>query len=216
MNTTSRRAAVLVAALVVATAPSAAGSPAGPLDQVPWPPPSTHGKFLPYPENVDLNRTYPACGSHIFVYPGDVFDMQYRTLINDEGATVVEYRGNLTVDVDRLSDDASLEEVAVSGTWFEIYDPYGQTVAYDRPGPAIVAASDEVEAQAFAEAGLPETFLYLSGDLTETVIYDRAPNELGQQFPQALTAEITENSTAYVFDMCKLLDEAPPDPVPAP
>jgi hypothetical protein len=216
MNTTSRRAAVLVAALVVATAPSAAGSPAVPPPPVPWPPPSTHGKFLPYPETVLMSNTYPACGSHIHVGPGDVFDIQYRALVNDEGETVVEFRGDITLDVYRLSDEATLDDVGVSGTWSEIYDPDGQTVTYDRPGPAIVAASGRVEAEAFAEAGLPETFLYLSGGLTETVIYDRAPNELGQQYPQALTAEITENSTAYVFDVCKLLDEAPPDPEPAP
>jgi hypothetical protein len=212
MNTTSRRAAVIVAVLIAATAPSASASPAGPLAEVPWPPPSTHGRFLPYPENVDLNRTYPACGSHIHVYPGDAFDIRYRASVNDEGETVVEYRGNLTVDVNRLSDGATLDEIGVSGTRFEIFDPDGQTVTYDHHGSAIVAASDEVEAQAFTEAGLPEAFLYLSGDLTETVTYDSAPDELGQQFPPALSAEITENSTDYVFDLCDLLDEAPKDP----
>jgi hypothetical protein len=212
MNTPSRRAAVVAAVLVTATAPSASASPAGPLAEVPWPPPSTHGRFLPYPENVDLSRTYPACGSHIHVYPGDVFDLRYRALVNDEGQTVVEYRGNLTVDVHRLSDGASLDEIGVSGTRFEIFEPDGQTVTYDHHGSAIVAASDGVEAQVFTEAGLPEAFLYLSGDLTETVTYDSAPDELGQQFPPALSAEITENTTDYVFDLCDLLDEAPKDP----
>lgn len=212
MNSTSRRAAVLSAGIIVAIAPSASGSPAVPPAHVPWPPPSTHGEFLPYPDNVDLNRTYPACGSDIHVYPGDVFDIQYRALVNDEGETVVEYRGNLTVDINRLSDGATLDEIGVSGTRFEIFNPDGQTVTYDRHGSAIVAASDEVEAQAFAEAGLPETFLYLGGNLTETVTYTAAPDELGQQFPPALSAEITENSIGYVLDLCDLLDEAPKDP----
>lgn len=220
MNTTSRRVAVAVAVLVAATAPTAAGSPAVPPAQVPWPPPSTHGRFLPYPYNVNINDTYPACGSHIHVSPGDVFDIQYRALINDIGETVVEYRGDLTLDVNLLAsagasvEEAYLDEISVSGTWFEIYDPDGQTITYDRPGPAIVAASGRVEAEAFAEAGLPETFLYLSGDLTETAFYDPAPIELGQEIPPPITAEITENSTAYVFDLCKMLDEAPEDPEP--
>ncbi|GAA1747224.1 hypothetical protein [Kocuria aegyptia] len=211
MNTTRRAAAVAVC-LIVAATPAASGSPAVPPAQVPWPPPSTHGRFLPYPENVNLLGSYPSCGAHIDVSPGDVFDLQYRALVTDRGETVVEYRGDLTLDVRRLPDGADLDEVGVSASRIEVYDSSGTTVTYARTGPAIVAASNEVEAQAFADAGLPEAFLFLSGDLMETVTYETAPTELGQDVPPMLSAEITEDSTAYVFDLCDLLDQAPKDP----
>lgn len=211
MNAT-RRAVAVAACLIVAATPEASGSPAVPPAQVPWPPPSTHGRFLPYPENVELSDTYPICGETVFVAPGDVFDLQYRAVVTPLGETVVEYRGDLTVDVRRLPDGADLDEVAVSASWIEVYSPDSTTVTYERTGPAIVAASNEVEAQAFADAGLPEAFLFLSGNLTETVTYENAPTELGQDIPPMDAVEVDAGSAAYVVDLCQMLDQAPKDP----
>jgi len=212
MNTISRRAVVVAAALLTATAPAASSSPAVPPGHVPWPPASTHGKFIPYPDDVNNGYSFPACGSDIYVGPGEVSDIHYRAMVNDQGQTVVEFRGELTLDVNRLSDGAFLDEVAVSGAHLEIHTPGTTTVTYQRTGPAILASSHEVEAQAFTEAGLPATFLYLSGELSETLTYTTAPQELGQQIPPITAAQITEDTTEHVFDLCQMLDQAPKDP----
>lgn len=212
MNATARRAAAVVSILIVAGAPSASASPAVPPGHVPWPPPSTHGAFVDYPADVNIGFTFPACGSDINVGPGDVFGTQYRAMVNDAGETVVEFHGDLTLDMNRLSDGAYLDELSVSGAKIEVHDPDGETVTYQHTGPAFVASSNAVEAQAFAEAGLPETFFFLSGQLTQTVTYETTPAELGQEIPPMLSAEITQDSTDYVFDVCQMLDAAPKDP----
>jgi len=49
--------------------------------------------------------------------------------------------------------------------------------------------------------------VYLSGRLTETVTFAAAPQP-GEELPAVVSAEITENSTEYVFDLCDLLDQA--------
>ncbi|MFF0903222.1 UNVERIFIED_CONTAM: hypothetical protein RF653_06065 [Kocuria sp. CPCC 205316] len=138
---------------------------------------------------------------------GDIDTTQYRALVTAEGDTVVEYRGVATVDLTRASDGARLEELALTESGFETYSADGRSVTYDWPGTWVVVAFDEAEAAAFAEAGLPEAFVYLSGRLTETVTFAAAPQP-GGELPAVVSAEILENSTEYVFDLCDLLDQA--------
>ncbi|MEX5303724.1 hypothetical protein [Kocuria sabuli] len=138
---------------------------------------------------------------------GDIDTTQYRALVTAEGDTVVEYRGVVTVDITRASDGARLEELALTDSGFETYSADGRSVTYDWPGTWLVVAFDEVEAAAFAEAGLPEAFVYLSGRLTETVTFAAAP-EHGEEMPPVTSVQILENSTEYVFDLCDLLDQA--------
>ena len=122
-----------------------------------------------------------------------------RALVTAGGDTVVEYRGVATVDLTRASDGARLEELALTESGFETYSADGRSVTYDWPGTWVVVAFDE--------AGLPEAFVYLSGRLTETVTFAAAPQP-GEELPAVVSAEITENSTEYVFDLCDLLDQA--------
>lgn len=220
MNTSQRIIAAAATALLAVATPAAAHTqePAPPAEQsaeVQWPPASTHGMFLPYPDQLKQPFTLPACDSEITVAPGDVDESEYRALVDAEGNTVVEYRGSVTADVTRSSDGATLDEVDVSGGGFETYAADGSSVTFDWTGASIVVAFDEIEAQEFAEAGLPQAFLYLSGSLTETVTFESAPQP-GQEVPPVASAEITDNSTEYVFDLCDLLDHAAAEETPAP
>jgi hypothetical protein len=207
MSTHHRFAATAAVVLFALAAPAASASPVEPPAEEQWPPVSTHGAFRPLPPAFSEPQTFPACGSEVTISLGDVDTTQYRALVTAEGDTVVEYRGEATVDITRASDGATLDEVAVDDSGVETYSADGLSVTYDWPGTAVVVAFDKVEAEAFAQAGLPEAFLYLSGTLTETVTFASAPGP-GEELPPVASAEILENSTEHVFDLCELLDQA--------
>lgn len=208
MPTTRRFVAATAAVCFALVTPLAASaSPAEPPAEEQWPPASTHGAFRPLPPAFSQPQTVPACDTELTLSPGDIDARQYRALVTAEGDTVVEYRGEATVDITRASDGATLDEVDVSGSGFEVFAADGSSVTYDWSAPTLVVAFDEFETEAFAEQGLPQAFLYLSGRFTETVTFESAP-ELGQEVPPVVGVEITENSTEYVFDLCDLLDQA--------
>jgi hypothetical protein len=215
MNTAYRIAALVAAAVLTVASPAGAATedpPPPAADQ--WPPASTHGVFHPVPEPLKAPVTFTACNSEITLTTGDVDTTQYRALVTEDGDTVVEYRGQTTVDVTRASDGAMLDELDVSGPGVETYSSDGRSATFDWAGPSIVVAFDELEAEAFAQEGLPQAFLYLSGRFTETVTFASEP-QTGQEVPPVSSAEITENSTDYVFDLCDLLDQAAAGQAPA-
>lgn len=207
MHTIPRLLTATAAALVATAVPLAAGSAAEEPAAPPWPPASTHGAFLPVPAEFYEPLTVPACGSELTLTGGDVREGEYRSLVTAEGDTVVEYRGTDTVDITRASDGATLDEFDVSGSGFETYSADGTTLTLDVEGPSLVVAFDEVEAAAFAEAGLPEAFVHLDGTLAGTVVFG-PPTDAQPEVPTVLSVEITENTTEYVFDLCDLLDQA--------
>lgn len=213
MNTTQRISAAAAAVLLFAA------TPAGATSHEPAPPaelpadmegmPSTHGKFMPYPDEAKQPFTAAACDSEVTLTTGDVDEREYRVLIDEEGNTVVESRGETTLDITRASDGAVLDEVSVDGRSFQTSSADGTSLTVSGSGPTVVIAYNEVEAEGFAEAGLPEAFLFLSGELTGSITLESAP-EPGQE-PTLVSAEITENTTEYVFDLCDLLDQAAAD-----
>ncbi|GAA1747172.1 hypothetical protein [Kocuria aegyptia] len=214
MNTTQRIVAAAAAALLLAATPAGATThePAPPAEQpagAQWPPASTHGKFVPYPDEASQPITFPACDSEITIAPGDVDESEYRALVTAEGDLVVEHRGETTADITRASDGAMLDEVGTDGRSFQTFAADGTSLTVSGSGSGIVFPYSEQEAQAFAEAGLPEAFLFLSGDLAGTLTLEPA-SEPGQE-PTVVSAEITENTTEYVFDLCDLLDQAAAD-----
>lgn len=219
MNITQRITAAAAAVLLFAATPAGATTPepTPPAEQpaeAQWPPASTHGKFVPFPAEASAPFTSAACGTEVTIAAGDVNEREYRALVTANGDTVVESRGSATVDITRASDGAMLDEVDVSNHGFETISADGTSFTVSGSGPAVVIAYDEVEAQGLAEAGLPEAFLFLSGELTGTITFESAP-EPGQE-PTLLSAEITENDAEYVFDLCNLLDQAAADETPAP
>lgn len=175
--------------------------------EVQWPPASTHGAFRPLPDQFAQPATLPLCGSEVTIGPGDVNTTEYRALVTAAGDTVVEYRGTITADITRASDGASLDELSMDGRSFETYHADGRTATFDYHGSALVIALDPLELEVFEEAGLPQASFFLSGRIVETVTLESAPGP-DQEYPPVVSAEITENSTEYVFDLCELLDQA--------
>lgn len=220
MNATHRIIAAASAVFLAVATPAAATmpEPVPPPEQpaeVQWPPASTHGAFLPLPEDFFAPETLPLCGSEVTISTEAVEPVRYRALVTEDGDTVVEYRGTIALDITRASDGAMLQDVLLDSSPIETYGADGATATFDYPGSALVIATDDVNVQALTEAGLPSAFIYLSGRLVTTETLESVP-EPGQEFPAVADAEIVENTTEYVFDVCDLLDQAAAEETHAP
>jgi hypothetical protein len=203
MNTTQRILGAAATALVAVVGPAASGAAA----QEEWPPPSTHGRFVPVPADAAAAQTSAVCEDEVTLGAGDVNELESRVLVTEEGETVIETRGRVTADITRASDGATLDEFGAFVHVFETYSADGTTVTFDSRGTGIVLPFDDVEAAAFAEAGLPEAFVFLDGTFEETVTFGSPIGE-SEEIPPVVSAEITENTAQYVFDLCDLLDQA--------
>lgn len=212
MDTAHRLVAAAAAALfavatpAVATAQEPTPSEEQPVE-APWPPASTHGQFLPLPEEAVQPLTVPACDTEVTVSIGENDRTVHRVWVTDTGDTVIELRGTASFDFTRASDGATLDEVELDGAAFQTISADGTTVTFDQFGPGLLMSETEDSAALSAGAGLPEDFLFLAGRFTATVTVDpETVDESG--FPTVVSAEITENTTEYVFDVCDLLDQA--------
>lgn len=212
MNTSRRfiaaaaTAVLAIAAPVAATAQEPSPPPAEP-GEIQWPPASTNGAFVPLPEGYSAPATVPLCDSEVTIAQEFVEPGVYRALVTEDGDTVVQYGGTMSLDITRASDGAQLHDLVLDSSPIETYAADGLSATLDYPGPALVIALDEVQIQAQAEEGLPQAFLYLSGRFVNTVTLDSVP-EPGAEPPVVTDVEIVENSTEYVFDVCDLLDQA--------
>lgn len=213
MDTAHRFIAAAATALLAVATPAVAiaQEPTPPEDQAaeeaPWPPESTHGQFLPLPEEALQPVTVPACGTEVTVSVGENDETVHRVWVTGTGDTVVELRGTASFDLTRASDGATLDEVELDGAAFQTISADGTTVTFDQVGPGLLMSETEDSAALSAGAGLPEDFLFLDGRFTATVTFD--PETLDESgFPAVVSAEITENTTAYVCDVCDLLDQA--------
>ena len=213
MHTTQRITAAAAAALLFAATPAGATShepapPTEPPAQMQGPPPSTHGKFIPAPEGHLTPYTAPLCDSEVTFTPEPVEPLRYRVLVTEDGDTVVETRGTSAVDIVRDSDGATLEDVELDFSAIETLYGDGTTFTIDRTGPALVIVTDEVEVEVLAEAGLPQAFIFLSGHLKATITLESESGTNPGEPPAVVSAQLEENTTEYVFDVCHLLDQA--------
>ncbi|MEX5298445.1 hypothetical protein RCG67_06660 [Kocuria sp. CPCC 205292] len=200
-------ALLAVAMPAVATARESTPSEEEAVEEAPWPPENTHGQFLPLPEEALQPITVPACGTEVTVSIGENDETVHRVWVTDTGDTVIELRGKASFDLMRASDGATLDEVELDGAAFQTISADGTTVTFDQFGPGLLMSETEESAALSAGAGLPEDFLFLDGRFTATVTFD--PETLDEAgFPAVVSAEITENITEYVFDVCDLLDQA--------
>lgn len=212
MDTAHRLIAAAATALLAVATPAVAiaQEPTPPEEQpvaAPWPPASTHGRFLPLPEEAKQSVTVPACGTEVTVAFGENDESVHRVWVTATGDTVIEYRGTAALDITRASDGATLDEVELDGAGFQTISADGTTVTIDQFGPGLMMSESDDAAALSAEAGLPEDFLFLAGRFTATITLD--PETLDESgFPAVVSAEITENTTEYVLDVCDLLDQA--------
>ena len=193
------------AAMVVAGAGAASAAPVlqpePPDEGVMWPPEDTNGEWVPVPEDFYEPLTTEACDSQVTVAAGDVREAEYRARVLPSGETVVRFRGDMTADISRESDGATLDELDVSGPGYEFWSPDDSTVTVALQGPALVGPAVDAATRGAAEAaGLPAL-----GYFEEGVVVFRLAGNL-----EELTVESAEvlDVDAEVTDVCTLLDDA--------
>ena len=206
ISTRSRTLLVLASAasLTLTTATVAAATDAPP-PEAPSEPVAlvedTDGAWLPAPAPEPL--TFEGCGSSVTFSVGAVNEVEYQSMVQPNGALRREFRGEATADITREHDGAVVDELPAGGPGYEIESADGSTVTFSYDGPSLIFAFDAVEAEVYAEAGLPPLFWYEAGNFTERVVF---PSD-----PEALTiesAEIITDTMRGVYDICDLLDGA--------
>ncbi len=144
--------------------------------------------------------------------PGDVREIEYRSTSGPDGTVRVEYRGRSTVDVERESDGAKLDELDVSGPGSEVFAESDGTfrISVSLDGPSIILPREDADAAAFGRAGLPYFVFYEAGTLAFTVVQEAG--ETSDEPPTTASVTVEGNTTTGVRDVCHLLDAASTPP----
>jgi hypothetical protein len=168
----------------------------------PWAPADTNGDFIPVAEDYYSPYEVPACGTTVKVAPGEARNIKYKVTHKDDGSVRVVYRGKATVDLTRLSDGATIDELDVSGRFSEHYGPDGLSVTLTAWGPSIIAAFSEVEAAALAEEGLPPFVYFKSGKISGTFVFSDTARS------SVVSVDTRYNTVERSRDVCRMLDRA--------
>lgn len=168
-----------------------------------WPPADTNGEFVPLPSLPP--ETIEACDTEITISQGDVDAFEYRSTVVDSPqgqTTVVEIRGDATVDVTRASDGAVVDELDVGGDGLEVYGPNTFQFVYE--GPSLLFSHIPAEAEALERAGLPDPAYYTGGVVSAVGVL--GPQAEGAMEPNLLFAEVVDNSATGVVSLCDLFE----------
>ena len=198
-------AALALALLTGITAPASAGSDGGGGAVGPWPPQDTDGKYVSVPADYYADYEFSACDTTIKVSYGDEREIKYKGELKDDGTLVIRYRGDVTVDLTRVSDDATIDELDVSGPFTMKIAADGLSAYLSGSGPGLVYGTSAAEEKAFEDEGLPKAFYFKEGRLSGKVVY------AATDMKEVVSAEITHNSIRHAKDICKLLDRAKDD-----
>lgn len=205
------------------TMPAPAPAPAPPAEPAPAPTtpaepivtpdpetPDTGGQWVPIDEAYYEGFSGPACGSTVTVTGGDLRQTEMRVTSLPDGSTLREIRGELTVDVVRESDGATLDELDVSGVGFELGSEPTEdgkvVITAGLEGRSIVLAVDPLQAESLMEAGLPEFLFFSGGQITTQDVLQLAEAE--DEMPTTIMAKVLSNTATGVEDVCKMLDAA--------
>jgi hypothetical protein len=196
----STRAGVVIAAAVGATltaSPALAHDDGVPEGSGPWAP--AEEVIDGYYDPVDV----AACGTTVTITPGDVTDAEARVTELPDGY-VLETRGAQTIDLTRQDTGQMIDELDVSGPYYEVVRPSAdgatldiigisnaRTILYPYPelGP--------VDAAAFAAAGIPDLAYLKNGSIRFDLVADASTG-------QAITEEA--DVQGRVVDLCTWFD----------
>jgi hypothetical protein len=199
MNRRTTRSLLVVAAssgLVLTASPALAGEDTGavPEGSGPWAPVE---EVLPgYYDPVDV----AACGTTVAITPGDVADREGRITELPDGRLVIESRGAQTIDLTRQDTGQMIDELNVSGPYFEVVSADGTYIIGIYEAPTILYPYPElgpVDAAAFEAAGIPDLAYVKKGVVRFDLVIDP---ETGQ----AVTEEADVD--ARVIDLCTWFD----------
>ena len=157
----------------------------------------------PVPEEFWAPFDAEVCGSVVTITGGDVREAEQRSEVLDDGSTFTEYRGGQTLDLVRASDGATIDELDVSGTGWDLVSPDGTELLVQFDGPSIIVAADDVQRAAAEEAGLPDFIFFEEDTFLGRLVVDPATQE-------SVTADVLQ-APEDVVDVCSLLDEAADD-----
>ena len=137
---------------------------------------------------------------------GDVRDAEQRSEVLDDGSSSTEYRGAATVDITRASDGATIDQLDISGDFWELVSADGTEVLVELEGPSLLFAVNEVERADADEAGQPYFFYYEEGTVLLRLGIDPETGE-------TVAADTLRTTVADEdeVDLCQVLDEAADD-----
>ncbi|MGY1744017.1 hypothetical protein [Blastococcus sp. SYSU D00695] len=166
--------------------------------------PAGAGEWTPFPEEAYEPFDIEACGGPgelVTVSSGDVRQGEQRETVLADGATFVEYRGALTVDVLRHSDGASLDEIEVSGAGWDLFSADGSEAVTSIDGPSLIGVPpDPVFQAAFEAVGLPPLVYWAEDAALARAVTDPDSGAVVQVDVLRVPAD--------VVDVCDLLDQA--------
>ena len=197
MNTVSRVCLTLVtgAGMVLVAAPAYAHPDSDHHDPV-----VEVGEWMPAPEEFYEPTSFQACGDTILMETGDVGRVEQRVSMLESGATLIEGRGQMTVDLTRESDGAMIDELDISGLAFTTISADGTKVTDTLFGASIMFPLAETERPAFLEAFGTDLAYFSDPDesVTFTLLADAETGEVLEL--QSIEVD------AHVVDLCQEFD----------
>jgi hypothetical protein len=208
MKTRNKLCLSLLATLSL-VAGSASAASAHDEEEAPEPgaPMETDG-WVPVAEDYYDDDVFTACGTMITVRSGDVREVEMKTSEKRDGRTVTKYRGDATVDViaepgGDLPYGGFIDELDISGTGSERVSADGSTIVFTLKAPSIIYPATEIDAAAFANAGLPEIAYFTDGKLVLEIVLSEDMNAVGPE-----SVEVLKNKARGVVDLCQVLKES--------
>jgi len=148
MNTVSRAGLTLVTGtcLALVASPAAAHGGAHHSHDI-----VEKGEWVATPAEFYAAAEFPACGDVITIVGGDVRAAEDRTSTLADGSTLVEFRGEVTVDLTRKSDGAKIDELDISGVGHTVISADGRYLHDVLFGASLLYPYTEADAALFRE-----------------------------------------------------------------
>jgi hypothetical protein len=152
MNTLSRAGLTLVTGACLTLVAAPAGAHPGDHEDPPGGGVAEVGEWTPAAEDYYAPFEVPACGDTITVEGGDVRAAEQRVSTLHNGATLIEFRGEVTTDLTRRSDGAMIDELDISGVTSTLISADGTRVKETLFGASLLFPVSQAEVAEFVEA----------------------------------------------------------------
>jgi hypothetical protein len=197
MNTATRAGLTLAtgAALTFVAAPASAhpdGHHEDPVVEV--------GEWALVPEDAFAAFSFEACGDTITMAGGDVLAAEERVSVLKSGATLIEFRGDVTVDLTRESDGAVIDELDISGVASTRISADGTEVTETLFGASILFPVADTERPVFLETF--GTDLAYFSDPAESVVFRLVVDAATGEVQEVRSIEVD----AHIVDLCQKFD----------
>jgi hypothetical protein len=159
------------------------------------------GEWTPVPEDFFAAFSFEACGDTITIAGGDVLEAEERVSVLESGATLIEFRGEVTVDLTRASDGATIDELDISGPGSTRISADGTRVTETLYGASILFPFGETERPAFLAAF--GTDLAYFADPDESVVLRVVVDPATEEVQEVRSIDVD----ADIVDLCRVFDD---------